>query len=181
MGLETLPDSPFHVRFYSSLGFRPAWTGICFETALPAASAAPGADEPTSERVPDLGFVYPGLDLSGEVAAARATGAYEVLTTDDGMALVAVQPLMHSPQVGLVPFLAAPSRASFDALLGRAERSSADAGFSSLLVYVPGSASQTQDALAERGYRAGRVMVRMKAGAGVDYDGAPVYYCDNWL
>ena len=35
--------------------------------------------------------------------------------------------------------------------------------------------------LAARGYRAGRVMVRMKAGQNPDYDGSPGYYIDNWL
>jgi hypothetical protein len=36
-------------------------------------------------------------------------------------------------------------------------------------------------ALRERGYQAGRVMVRMKAGALLDYDRAGLLYLDNWL
>ena len=36
-------------------------------------------------------------------------------------------------------------------------------------------------ALRERGYQAGRVMVRMKAGALLDYDRAGPLYLDNWL
>ena len=50
-----------------------------------------------------------------------------------------------------------------------------------MLVRVPGSSWGTMVTLRERGYQAGRVMVRMKTGALLDYDRASLLYLDNWL
>ncbi len=67
MGLETFAHSAFHVHFYGSMGFRPAWTGVAWSreldrTALPAGVGLDGA-------LPDLGFLYPGLEIGREAGA----------------------------------------------------------------------------------------------------------------
>lgn len=107
-GLETLPGGSFHLQLCASLGFRPAWTGITFERPL-RATALPGGVE-VDGLVPDLDFVYPGLDIATEVAATIGCGAGQVLTTVDGVAIVHLRPTVQAPGGGFVPFLAARTR-----------------------------------------------------------------------
>ncbi len=179
MGLETFADSPFHLHFYSKLGFRPAWTGVAFsrplgETTMPGGVQAGG-------QLPDLSYLYPGLDVSGEAAATRSCAAGVVLTTDDGVAICHLKPTFQGPETGYLPFLAARSRGSFDLLMAAAEHLSREAGCTSFFTRVPGSSWATMDALVARGYRAGGAMLRMKCGEDTDYDRTATYYCDNWL
>ena len=179
MGLETLADSPHHVRFYSRFGFRPSWTGVAFEAPL-RPTAMPGGIE-IGGAVPALDFLYPGIDLAGEVAATSRLGCGKVLSTFDGLAICHTEPTFQHAGVGFVPFLAAASRESFDRLLSAAEHLCHGRGLESMLVRVPGSSWGTMVTLRERGYQAGRVMVRMKTGALLDYDRASLLYLDNWL
>jgi len=179
MGLETIADSPHHVRFYSRFGFRPSWTGVAFEAPLRPTSM-PGGIE-IGGALPSLDFLYPGINLAGEAAATVRLGCGKVLSTHDGLAICHTEPTFQHPGVGFVPFLAAASRESFDRLLGAAEHLCHGRGLESMLVRVPGSSWGTMVALRERGYQAGRVMVRMKVGALLDYDRAGLLYLDNWL
>ena len=179
MGLETFGESPFHIHLYSSMGFRPAWTGVSFsrplgETTMPGGVQAGG-------RIPDLSYLYPGLDVSGEAAATLSCAAGVVLTTGDGVALCHLKQTFQGPQTGYLPFLAARSRESFDLLMAAAEHLSREAGCTSFFTRTSGSSWATMDALAARGYRAGGAMVRMKRGENPDYDRTETYYCDNWL
>jgi predicted N-acetyltransferase YhbS len=184
MGLETFGDSPFHIHLYSRLGFRPAWTGVSFsrplgETAMPAGAQV--SVTPDGGQIPDLSYLYPGLDVSGEAAATRSCAAGVVLTTGDGVALCHLKQTFQQPQTGYLPFLAARSRESFEALLAAAEHLSREAGCTSVLTRTSGSSWATMDALVARGYRAGGAMVRMKCGEHTDYDRTETFYCDNWL
>jgi len=179
MGLETLADSAFHVRFYARFGFRPSWTGVAFEAPL-APGAMPGGVE-IGGPLPELDFLYPGLDLAAEVGVTTRLGCGRVISTSDGLAICHTEPTFQQPGVGFVPFLAAASREGFDRLMAAAEHLCHGRGLSSMLVRVPGSSWGTMVALRDRGYRAGRVMVRMKAGALLDYDRAGLLYIDNWL
>jgi GNAT superfamily N-acetyltransferase len=179
MGLETFGDSAFHVRFYGKFGFRPAWTGVSFTRQL-RGTAMPG-NVHIGNGHPDLGFIYPGLDVSAEAAATTSYGAGTVISTEDGLAILHLRPTFQDPGTGFVPFLAAASRESFSKLMDAAEHLTEREGHESLLVRTPGSSTGTIDALTERGYRAGRVMVRMKAGENPDYDKDAAYYIDNWL
>lgn len=211
MGLETFGDSPFHVRLYSAMGFRPAWTGVSFsrplgETAMPASvqvSAMPGAGQSTTVPgagqeatmrgggqatampggvpIPDLSYLYPRLDVSGEAAATLSCGAGVVLSTGDGVALCHLKQTFQGPRTGYLPFLAARSRESFDALMAAAEHLSRMAGHTELFTRTSGSSWATMDALAARGYRAGGAMIRMKRGEHPGYDHTETFYCDNWL
>jgi predicted N-acetyltransferase YhbS len=193
MGLETFGDSPFHVHLYSSMGFRPAWTGVSFsrplgETAMPAGvlvGRMPGKGQasrmPGGIPIPDLSYLYPGLDVSGEAAATLSCDAGVVLTTGDGVAVCHLKQTFQGPGTGYLPFLAARSRESFEVLMAAAEHLSREAGHTELFTRTSGSSWATMDALTARGYRAGGAMIRMKHGENLDYDRTDTYYCDNWL
>lgn len=179
MGLATFPGSTFHRDFYRKAGFQPSCSGIGFRADLARTSMPAGIG--TEGRMPDLGFLYPGLDVSGEAAAAKQCGAGLALTTDDGIAIVHLESTIQPPSMGFVPFLAAATRASFDRLLGAAEHLSLQRGKTSLLTRASGSSWHTIDALTERGYEPHGLMMRMKAGKDPDYDHAGSYYLDSWL
>ena len=179
VGLETFAESPFHVDVYSKFGFRPAWTGIGFRRGIDK-TAVP-ADVATGAAPPNLDFVYEDLDLTAEatVAATRAVGA--TFTTADGFAIVHVEPTFRSEGTGFVPFVAAATRPSFDRLIDAVEHACGEQGLGTIEVRVPGSAWPTIDRLVARGYRPGRVEVRMKRGERPDYDRGDFFYADNWL
>jgi predicted N-acetyltransferase YhbS len=191
MGLETFGDSPFHVHLYSTLGFRPAWTGVSYSrplgaTAMPAGvqvGRVPGEGRAATGGVPipDLSYLYPGLDVSGEAAATVSSGAGVVLATGDGVALCHLKQTFQGPRTGYLPFLAARSRESFEALMAAAEHLSREAGHTVLFTRTSGSSWATMDALTALGYRAGGAMIRMKCGENPDYDRTSTFYCDNWL
>jgi predicted N-acetyltransferase YhbS len=180
MGLETFADSPFHVSFYGEFGFRPAWTGIAFQRDLVAATEG-SFDGVIDGPMPDISFVYPGLDVATESVATRSHSVGATLTTEGGMAICHTASTFEAPEVAFIPFLAAQGRAAFDRLLNAAVALSAQHGCSRIVTRVPGASWVTIDGLVDHGFRAGRVMVRMKAGADLDYDRSPVYYCDSWL
>jgi GNAT superfamily N-acetyltransferase len=179
MGLATFRNSAFHRAFYRKAGFRPSCSSIGFRALLTRGSMPPGID--TDGQVPDLGFLYPGLDVSGEAAAVKQCGAGLVLTAENGIAILHLESTLQSPGAGFVPFLAAATRTSFGRLLGAAEHLSYEQGKTSLFTRVSSSSWRTMDALTERGYQAHRLMMRMKAGTDPDYDHTSSYYLDSWL
>jgi len=177
-GLETLPDAGSHLQFFERLGFRPAWTGIALRG--PAWEHGMPAGVETGGQMPDLDYIYPGLDVYGEAVATTTQGAGQVLTTDDGVAIVHWDSV-GVPDAGFVPFLAARTRTSFERLLGAAEHLVHDHGKEQLVVRTSGSAWPTLDALAARGYRTTGACIRLKAGEEVDYDRGEKFYVDSWL
>ncbi len=179
MGVETFGGSPSHERFYRKMDFRPSCTGIGFGVGL-ARTAIPAGVQ-IGGRLPDLSFLYPGLDVSGEAAATAQCGAGHVLTTGDGVAIVHLESAVQSAETGSVPFLAAVSRDSFERLLAAAEHLSRERGKTSLLTRTSSSSWDTMDALGGRGYQAGGLTMRMKAGDNADYDHTSSYYLDSWL
>jgi predicted N-acetyltransferase YhbS len=179
MGLATFRDSAFHRRFYKKMGFRRSCLSIGFRALLTQTSMPSGID--ADGRMPDLGFLYPGLDVSGEAAAAKQCGAGLVLTTEDGIALLHLESTLQPPGAGFVPFLAATTRTSFDRLLGAAEHLSYEQGKTSLFTRASSSSWRTMDALTKRGYQAHQLMMRMKAGTDPNYDRTSCYYLDSWL
>jgi hypothetical protein len=178
MGLETFGDSFFRIEFYRRLGFRPSWTGVAFAKRLSETQMPDNVE--VGGKLPDLGFVYPGLDVSTEVAAVTSCGTGVVLTTIDGLAILHLERTTQRRRAGLVPFLAAPTRRSFDALIAAAEHLTLEHGHASLHTDVPGACWSTIDALAERGYFAKWATVRMKAGENLDYERDAGFYLDCW-
>ena len=179
MGLETYRDSPLHKRFYKKRGFRPSCTGIGFRGQLG------GTGMPAGVRIggpmPDLGFLYPGLDVTGEAAATTRCGAGQVLTTAGGIAIVHLESTVQPPDAGFVPFLAAATRDSFERLLAAAEHLSHERGKTALLTRASSSSWNIINVLDRRGYQAQALTTRMKAGDDPDYDHTSSYYLDNWL
>ncbi len=179
MGLATFSGSAFHRHFYRQTGFRPSCGSIGFRTRLATTSMPDGIQD--GGQVPDLGFLYPGLDVSGEAAAARMCGTGLALTAVDGIAIVHLEPTIQPSSMGYVPFLAAATRTTFGNLLGAAEHLSREHGKTALVTRVSSASWHTVDALTERGYQPLGLMMRMKAGVYPDYDHAGCYYLDSWL
>lgn len=179
MGLETYRDSPLHEHFYKKMGFRPSCTGIGFRARLGATGMPAGVR--IGGPMPDLGFLYPGLDVTGQAAATTQCGAGQVLTTGDGIAIVHLEPTVQPPGAGFVPFLAAATRDSFERLLAAAEHLSHKRGKTALLTRASSSSWNIIDLLDRRGYQAQALTTRMKAGDDPDYDHTSSYYLDNWL
>lgn len=179
MGLATFPGSAFHRNFYRQAGFRPSGGSIGFRTHLATTSMPDGIQ--VGGQVRDLGFLYPGLDVSGEAAAARACGAGLALTAADGTAIVHLEPAVQPPGMGYVPFLAAATRTTFEKLLGAAGHLSRERGRTVLFTRASSSSWPTIDALTERGYQPLGLMMRMKAGENPSYDHTGCYYLDSWL
>jgi len=179
MGLETYRDSPVHEAFYKKMGFRPSCIGIGFRAQVGATGMPAGVR--IGGPMPDLGFLYPGLDVSGEAAATTRCGAGHVLTSGEGMAIVHLESTCQSPEAGFVPFLAAATRDSFERLLGAAEHLSHKRGKTTLLTRASSSSWNIIDVLDRRGYQAEALTTRMKAGDEPDYDHTGTYYLDNWL
>jgi GNAT superfamily N-acetyltransferase len=179
MGLETYRDSPFHDHFYKKMGFRPSCTGIGFRAQLGATGMPAGVR--VGGPLPDLGFLYPGLDVTAEAAATTRCGAGHVLTTGDGVAIVHLESTVQPPEAGFVSFLAAATRDSFERLLGAAEHLSHERGKTGLLTRASSSSWNIIDVLDKRGYQAEALTARMKAGDDPDYDHTSSYYLDNWL
>jgi len=179
MGLATFSGSAFHRHFYRQAGFRPSCGSIGFRTRLASTSMPDGIQH--DGQMPDLSFLYPGLDISREAAAARACGAGLALTAADGIAIVHLEPTSQPASMGYVPFLAAASRTTFGKLLGAAEHLSRERGKTGLLTRASSASWQTIDALTDRGYQPLELMMRMKAGENPDYDHTSCYYLDSWL
>jgi predicted N-acetyltransferase YhbS len=186
MGLETFPDSGFHLHLYSKLGFRPAWVGFQVRKQLDA-PAAGGRVEPAPPLqhpevpLPDLDYLYPGLDPSAEVRAILKRKAGRVFATDRSLAIVLLADALHvTPDDAFLPLLVAPDREGFLSLLAAAEEAARDAGKKTLAIRLSGSCWAAFQALVERGYRAGPAALRMKAGANLDYD-RDAWYCDDWF
>ena len=180
MGLGTFTDSSFHVGLYRGFGFQPAWVGISYRKPVEPGPWPEGVVR--GGDVPALDFLFPGFDPAAEIAATVATGVGEALTCPGGVALCHLDGGFHtSAEAAFMPLVAAADRESFVALVTAAERLAAGAGKRVIATRLPGGCSAAQDALSDLGYLPGGVMLRMKQGEHLDYDGAAAYYCDDWL
>jgi Acetyltransferase (GNAT) domain len=179
MGLATFPGSAFHRHFYHQAGFHRSCSSIGFRARLATTSMPDGIQ--AGGQVPDLSFLYPGLDVSAEAAAVDTCGAGLALTAADGIAIVHLEPTIQPPGMGYVPFLAAATRTTFGKLLGAAEHLSREHGKTALLTRTSASSWHTIDALTDRGYQPLGLIMRMKAGENPNYDHTSCYYLDSWL
>lgn len=185
-GLETFSQSPAHVHLYSRLGYRPGWVGVHLKRDLgPGPAPEPVAPAPPLQHptlpLPDLAFLYPGFDPAREVKATIERGAGRVFASDDGLAILHLRDALHvRDEEAFIPFLAAGGRESFLSLVEACEEAARADGRRWIGTRLPGTALGAYDSLLERGYRPGGTMLRMKAGAGLDYD-RDAWYCDDWL
>lgn len=179
IGLETFAESPFHVRLYSRFGFRPSWTGLGFRRKIESVRMPAGVT--TDGAVPNLDFVYAGLDVGAEAAMVARSAVGTAFVTEGGIAICHFAPTFEGAGTGFLSFVAASSRPAFDRLLDAAEHACGERGLGVLAVRVSGSAWQTFDRLVARGYRPERAEIRMKLGERPDYDAAAIFYADSWL
>jgi predicted N-acetyltransferase YhbS len=186
MGLETFANSGFHLHLYAKLGFRPAWVGFQVKKLLDArvagrqAEPAPPLQHP-EVPLPDLGYLYPGFDPTGEVRAILKRKAGRVFATDRSLAIVLLADAFHVTAAdAFVPLLVAPNQEAFLSLVAACEEGARQAGKTSLAIRLSGSSWGAFQALVERGYRAGSAALRMKAGENLEYD-RDAWYCDDWL
>jgi predicted N-acetyltransferase YhbS len=179
MGLETFPNSRFHLHLYAKLGFqvrkrldRPAAASI--------AEPAPPLQHP-KVSLPDLGYLYPGLDPTAEVRAILNRKAGRVFATDRSLAIVLFADAFHvTAEDAFIPLLVAPDREAFLSLVAACEAAALAAGKKAIAIRLPGTCWGAFQALAGSGYRAGSSALRMKAGENLDYD-RDAWYCDDWL
>ncbi len=180
VGLETFAESPFHVHLYAKSGFRPSWTGVSFRRSIESVRPPGRVTAHGSAGRARFRLRGPRRRCRGRrTADPRAVGT--TFTAEGGVAICHFAPTFEGAGTGFVPFLAAPTQTAFLLLLDAAEQACAERGLTALTVRVPGSAWRTIDGLVDRGYRAGRVAIRMKLGERPDYDGGDFYYADNWL
>ncbi len=179
VGLETFAESPFHVHLYSKFGFRPSWTGLGLRRKIEPLGMP--ADVTIDGATPDLDFVYAGLDVGAEAAMAAKSAVGTTFVTEGGVAICHFAPTFEGAGTGFLPFVAASSRRAFDRLVVAAEYACGERGLGVLAVRLSGSAWRTFDRLVARGYRPGRVEIRMKLGEHPEYDRREFFYADNWL
>jgi predicted N-acetyltransferase YhbS len=186
MGLETFPNSSFHLHLYAKLGFRPAWVGFQVRKQLGephaglATEPAPPLQHPQIP-LPDLGYLYPGFDPTAEVRAILNRKAGRVFATDRSLAIVLLADAFHvTATEAFVPLLVAPDRDAFLSLVAACEEGARAAGKTSMAIRLSGSSWGAFQALVGSGYRAGSAALRMKAGENLDYD-RDAWYCDDWL
>jgi predicted N-acetyltransferase YhbS len=186
MGLETFPNSGFHLHLYAKLGFRPGWIGFQVHKQLDAPPAGPPAEpapplQHPEVPMPDLGYLYRGFDPTAGVRAILNRKAGRVFATDHSLAVVLLADAFHVTAVdAFIPLLVAPDRDAFLSLLAACEEAARAAGKQAIAIRLSGSSWGAFQALLERGYRAGPAALRMKAGENLDYD-RDAWYCDDWL
>jgi GNAT superfamily N-acetyltransferase len=179
MGLETLASSPQHIHLYQKLGFRPSWTGVSYRGDARHRQMPKGVE--FDSAIPKLDYLYPGYDATKDARATRSTKAGMTLRTGDGFAVCHLtNTLWADTTIAYVPLVVAPDRTTFDRLISGLEALARDHRKSSLVMQVPGSSWPTQEALLDHGYKPGGAALRMKRGAGADYDAGHFYYCDDW-
>ena len=179
MGLETLANSPQHIHLYQKLGFRPSWTGISYRGEVRDWPMPVGID--VDGAIPKLDYLYPGYDASNDARATKAANVGVTLNLGNGFAVVHLaSTLWADSTIAYMPLAVTRDRESFDTLIRATEALAREHGRSSVVVQVPGSSWHTQEALLGHGYKPGGAALRMKRGAGVDYDAGSFYYCDDW-
>ena len=179
LDLTSRPSREAANRLYQKLGFRPSWVGITYRREVWQADLP--ADVEIDGAVPDLGYIYPGLDAASDARATRAMGAGITITCGDGFAVCHLKnTLWADPKLAYVPLIIARDRKTFDTLLQAVDAVAGSAGKTWVTTQVPGSAWPTQEALLQHGFRPGGASLRMKRGEQTDYDGGVFFYCDDW-
>jgi GNAT superfamily N-acetyltransferase len=200
-GLFTFAQSAKHVGLYQKYGFWPR-----FLTAIMSRPVDPGAADagPTLlsgvadqdlpgvlRAVADLtGALYPGLDVSGEIAAVRTQKLGDTVVIGDGAGVQAVA-VCHAGggteagsgacyvKFGAVrPGPEAPRR--FDLLLDACHRLAAGRGASVLVAGANAGCDRAWAALANRGFRPVMQGVAMHRPNEAGYHTSEAYIIDDW-
>ena len=198
-GLFTHPQSTKHIRLYESYGFlpqgligvfskpvapRPAEAALCRYSRLPAAAR----DAALAGCRALATTLYPGLDLSREIAAVagQRLGDTVLLMDGDTVGGFAVCHLGAGTEAGrgrcLVKFGAVRSgdEDAFDGLVDACEALAASAGAERVVAAVNSSRRAAYRRLQARGYRADMNGLAMHRPDEPGYSGPAVLALDDW-
>ncbi len=200
VGLFTFAHSAKHVGLYQKYGFWPR-----FLTAIMSRPVDPGGHAP-STRMSEAGdkdlpgimktvgeltdAVYPGLDLSREIAAVRAQQLGDTVLIDDGAGLQAVAVCHVGPgtEAGggacFIKFGAVrPGPAAerlFGLLIDACQALAADRGASVLIAGANAGRDRAWKLLADRGFRRDFQGVAMHRPNEAGYSTSGSYVIDDW-
>jgi GNAT superfamily N-acetyltransferase len=200
-GLFTFAQSAKHVGLYQKYGFWPRFLTAIMTRAVDPAAAAPGSvimsevpgrDQPGAVRaVADLtGAVYPGLDVSGEIAAVTTQRLGDTVLISDAadVQAVAVCHIGAGTEAGagacylkfgaVRPGPQAPQL--FGRLLDACHRLAADRGASVLVAGANAGCDRAWAALANRGFRPSMQGVAMHRPNDAGYHTSGSYVIDDW-
>jgi GNAT superfamily N-acetyltransferase len=194
-GLVTHPHSPKHVRLYESYGYR--MQRITAVMAKPVANPdAPGREfsrAPATER-PFLletmraltDGVFPGLDVTAEVADVARHGLGQTLLLENDGALEGFA-LCHagagseaSEGQVLVKFAAARDAASFERLLGVCESYAAGRGAAQVVAGTNTGRAEAYEIMQNAGYRTVMNTIAMTRPGTDGYNRPGVFVIDDW-
>lgn len=205
-GLFTHPQSPTHIRLYESYGFRMNRITAVMEKAVAAPPELPGAARLLSELAENnreaaiaecreiAETVYPGLDLTGEMASVAGNDFGDTLLLGETGELAGFACCHQgagseagSPQT-LVKFAAARSGtdapAAFGKLMAACENFAAQRGTKRLVAGTNTGRSACYEAMLDMGFRSwmnGIAMLKPAHAAGAEgYNVASVYSVDDW-
>jgi N-acetylglutamate synthase-like GNAT family acetyltransferase len=197
-GLFTFPSSPTHIRLYESFGFMPnTLTPIMAKPLTPAASAAGPAlyslispanrDAALAACREVAGSVFPGLDLSREIAAIAAQGLGETLLLGkDGAAGFALCHVGSGSEAGsgnlFVKFAACRpgDHTSFERLLGACEALARAKGVLRIFAGCNAARTEAYRLMQNRGFRADMIGVAMHRPGGIGYNRPGIFVIDDW-
>ncbi len=200
-GLFTFAQSAKHVGLYQKFGFYPRFlTAIMFAPArrsgtVPGASRFSALDPEkkaealrASREVTDS--LYPGLDLSDEIAATDAQGLGDTVLVEGAGGLAAFAICHYGPKseagegfcfikFGAVR-AAPPAEKDFGRLLDAAEALAVSAGMPNLMAGANMARQEAYQHLAARGFRTAIQGVNMHKRNEPGYCRAGVYIIDDW-
>lgn len=200
-GLFTHPQSPKHIRLYESHGFRMQRVTAVMAKPL-AGGAMPGGMTafsalPPAERARALGAVraltdgvFPGLDLTPEIADIAGHGLGETLLLGGGGALDAMA-MCHAGSGSeasagqvLVKFAAARGGAGaaerFRRLLAACEAYAAARGAREIVAGTNTGRAEAYELMQRAGYRTAMNGIAMTRPATDDYNRPDVFAIDDW-
>ena len=182
--LFTHPQSATHLRLYESFGF---WSGQLTAVLFRAIDPARAAHQPTRPidfkecgRIADA--VYPGLDLTREIAGLQKQNLGAVVAVDGGFAICHFGLGSEAREGGLyVKFAAARpgDEKGFAGLLDAIEAHAAELGASRVMLGVNCARRGAYRALKARGYRVEQFGVNMHRPDGPGWDLPDRYVIDD--
>ncbi|RJF89709.1 GNAT family N-acetyltransferase [Oleomonas cavernae] len=193
LGLFTFPDSPKHHGFYGKFGFAVGALTPVMAKRVERADTAPWttiAARPGSLAACRAlaGAVYPGLDLTGEIAAVAAQKLGDTVLVHDGTELVAFA-VCHAgagTEAGsdtvYVKFGAAKPGAAdaFDRLLAACEAYAHGLGATALMAGTNAARSRALALMEARGFKVAFEGVAMLRDGAAGYNRAECLVMDDW-
>jgi len=202
-GLFTFPDSPTHIRLYESFGFVPnTLTPVMAKELAPSVKTPDAAgsfalysalsraqrDAALADCRAVSGSVFPGLDLSREIAAIAAQGLGEtlLLRAGGGLAGFALCHIGPGSEAGsgtlFVKFAACRpgDQAGFERLLASCEALARAKGVPRIVAGCNTAREEAYRQMRARGFRAEIIGVAMHRPGQTGYNRPGIFAIDDW-